>query len=85
MSEKILKNIPIIVCRSESDFNRACDTAYQRAVGELQIDNDGHSPIKGWSRSACVVRVVFQTYTHTGGMGGHEHVYTFEAQAVKFS
>ena len=84
MPEKILKREKIIVTRKESNFERACEEAYSRAVMIMGIDDCGHSDcVKGWDRSSCVIRVVFERYEHTGSMVGHEHNYIFRGEAVK--
>lgn len=84
MNETVLKTEEVVVVRQEASFDRACDEGYSRAVTMLGVDDDGHAKrVKGWERSSCFVRVVFESYTHTGSMGGHEHVYVFRAEAVK--
>lgn len=84
MAEKILKSEKIVITRREANFDRACDEAYQRAVAMLGIDEDGHANrVKGWERSSCCIRVVFEKYEHIGSMVGHEHNYYFRGEAVK--
>ena len=82
---KVLKSEEIVITRSESHFDRACDAANRRAVMIMGIDDCGHSKkIKGWERSCCSIRVTFKEYQSSSGMGGIEHNYTFLAEAVKF-
>lgn len=83
MAEKILKSEQIVVTRRESNFDRACEEAYGRAVVIMGIDDCGHSSVKGWDRSSCCIRVVFDRYEHTGSMVGHEYTYIFRGEAVK--
>ncbi len=86
MPEKILKSEKIVIDRNESNFDRACDEAYNRTVMMLGIDDCGHADkVKGWDRSRCSVRVVFVSYEHYGSMIGHEHRYTFRGEAVRGS
>lgn len=63
----------VVVVREESGFDRACDTAYRRAISMYQIDEDGHSPMVGWERSDCSLSVEFKGYKRTG----NSHVYSF--------
>ena len=77
---KILKSSKIVITRSESNFDKACDEAYNRAIRIMKIDDCGHSNIKGWDRSSCFIRVIFDKYEQTGGMGGQEYTYAFRAE-----
>lgn len=70
----------IIVDREESNFDRACDSAYVMAVGMFGIDEDGHSSrINGWERSSCWIEVVFDSYVRHGS----RHMYGFLAYPRK--
>jgi hypothetical protein len=83
-TETILATEPIVVSRREAHFDRACDEAYRMAVSLFSIDDYGHSRrVAGWERSACSIRVTFQSYECSGSMGGIEHTYQFKAEAVK--
>lgn len=84
MPEKILKSKKIYIARKEANFDRTCNEAYDQAIALLGIDDDGHADqIKGWDRSSCYIRVVFEGYQHTGSMGGQEYQYVFRGEAVK--
>jgi hypothetical protein len=84
MAEKILFEEQFDIIRKESNFDRACEEAYDRAIMLIEIDEDGHSrKIKEWERSSCHISVSFDGYERTGGMGGHTHSYTFLVQAVE--
>jgi hypothetical protein len=86
MPEKILKSEKIVVTRKESNFDRACEEAYSRAVMIMGIDDCGHSDrVKGWDRSRCHIQVVFERYEHIGSMVGHEYNYIFRGEAVRGS
>lgn len=84
MTGQILKSERIVITRQESNFDRACEAAYGRAVATLGIDDDGHAQnVKGWERSSCYIRVVFEHYEHTGSMSGQTYTYVFRCEAVK--
>jgi len=70
----------VIVSRQETGFDRACDEAFRRAVIHFGIDTDGHSTrLEEWARFDSWLEVSFKDYTRLG----HEHLYTFEARAMK--
>jgi len=72
--------IKIIVSRTESNFDRACNEAYKTAIMRFGIDENGHSDrIKRWERSSCWIDVIFSTYKRSG----NDHVYLFFASAEK--
>lgn len=72
--------IEISIMRQESNFDRACDAAYQYAIMRFDIDQDGHSSrIRGWERSRCSIEISFVSYIRTG----NEHLYVFNATTLK--
>ena len=83
MTDKVLKSEQIVVTRRESNFDRACEEAYRSTCARLGLDEDGYCKVKGWERSTCSIRVVFEKYEHSAGMGGHEYTYIFRGEAVK--
>lgn len=77
---KINERVKIRVCRLESNFDRASDTAYERACSIFGVDDDGHCRcIENWDRSTDMIVVEFESYQHTGSMAGQTHIYTFVA------
>lgn len=82
--DKILKTKEIIVTRSETNFDKACDTAAKLAYILFDVDDCGHSSIEGWSRSSCCIELKFISYKAEFGMVGCSHYYTFEAIAKAF-
>lgn len=73
-------SIEIIVNRDESHFDRACDSAYQRAVLLFGIDENGHSKrVKDWERSCCWIEIEFIRYKRIGS----DHCYIFMAKTAK--
>jgi ATP-dependent Clp protease ATP-binding subunit ClpA len=74
----------VIVAREESDFDRACDAAYRMALDFFEIDESGNTAkVPGWRRATDSIVVVFVSYRVSGGMGGRQHIYTFEARAER--
>jgi hypothetical protein len=70
----------IYISRLEANFDRACDTAYQRALWHFGIDQDGHSTkVKHWERSCCWIEVDFVTYKRIGS----EHLYFFKISTAR--
>lgn len=81
---KTIASEKITITRRESNFDKACDEAYNRAVMAFGIDDDGHSKrVKAWERSECCIQVTFVSYNQVGGMGGHSYNYEFLAEAIK--
>lgn len=76
---KLNIDYPINVTRSETNFDKACDSAYSIAVRMFQIDEDGNSPIEGWERCCCSIQIEFKGYVRSGC----QHVYSFTAIAIK--
>jgi hypothetical protein len=73
-------SVDLHVVRQESNFDRACDAAYLRAINHFEIDEDGHSRrIKDWDRTCCCIELEFIRYKRIG----NEHCYLFRAAAVK--
>lgn len=80
MQYKIGERIPIEVSRCDSHFDRACDSAISLALSHFGADDDGHfSRVVDHCRSTDSVHVAFVRYEVSGGMGGVEHQYSFEA------
>lgn len=70
--------INIVITRSETNFDKACDEAYKRAINEFGITIDGHSDkVIGWNRTSCSIKLIFIEYTATF----NEHTYVFCAVA----
>lgn len=80
---EILKSQEIWISRKESNFDRACDAAYDQAIQSFGVDDCGHSRIEGWQRSRCWIQVSFKRYLHVGSMSGHSYQYWFLAEAMK--
>lgn len=70
----------IIITRTESNFDRACDSAYYQAVFHFGINEDGHSTkLSKWERSDSSICVKFISYQRVG----NTHIYKFETTAHK--
>ena len=82
--DKILKTKEIIIRRSETNFDKACDAAAKMAYGLFDIDECGHSSIEGWNRSSCYIELKFISYEASFSMVGCLHRYTFEATAKAY-
>ncbi len=68
------------ISRSESNLDKACDSAYWLAVNKFGIDECGHSQkLTEWERSSCWVELEFSSYKRVG----EQHYYTFTATAKK--
>ena len=67
------------VINTRPDFDMACRTAYDLALGKFRISVDGHSDKVDFVRSTDNIHVKFLSYEHIGFIGGHEHLYKFEA------
>ena len=77
---KLGQRITIEITRHESGFDRACDSAYDSALMAFGCDEDGHiNNVTGSDRSSHGIFVELVGYVHSGGMGGHTHVYEFQA------
>lgn len=77
---KINEVVDIVVTGQESNFDRACDAAYNIALSMFGIDDYGHSNnVEGFQRSTDVIVVEFKSYKCVGSMVGHEHQYMFKA------
>lgn len=69
------QRIRVVVSRPESDFDRACDTAFSLAVGQLGMDEDGY--VNGVKCDGITVK--FVSYEHRSSPVGHSHIYVFTA------
>ena len=67
----------IVITRSETNFDKACESAYSYAIIRFKIDEDGHGP--NFVRSTDKICVKFKSYEHTGCMVGQNFIYTFDA------
>ncbi len=74
----------IEIVRDESHFDRACDAAYKTALYRFGIDEAGHARDADFPRHCSDLKVAFKTYVHSGGMGGQEHLYIFEAWMERY-
>lgn len=75
----------IYVSRQESNFDRACDSAYQQALVFFEIDKDGHcGKVENYERSNSSVHIRFKSYETSGGMSGIAHNYVFEAWVQQY-
>lgn len=77
---KINTDYEVIITRSETGFDKACDHAYARAVMMFDIDEYGHSSMDGWQRSICSIHVEFMKYLRQG----NDHNYIFNVKAVRY-
>jgi hypothetical protein len=65
---------------SEPNFDKACEVAYQHALGRFGCTDAGHlDNVKDSERSRSTVVVEFVGYRHYGGMGGQYCFYSFTA------
>ena len=69
--------VRVKIVRTEADFDRACEAAYERA--KFMVSEDGHPYDNRFSRNGFTLNVDFVGYTHTASMSGHEIVYRFKA------
>jgi hypothetical protein len=77
---EINEKVEIVITRNESNFDRACESAWRRAIDTFGIDEFGHSiKVKGFQRSTDYIVTEFKTYKHTASMCGHTYDYIFEA------
>lgn len=74
----------IEIVRNESHFDRACDWAYRSAISRFGIDEAGHARDANFPRHNSELKVKFKSYTHSGSMGGQEHLYIFEAWMERY-
>lgn len=80
VNSRIIKQETFLISRSDSNFDKACDSALKEAIYILKIDEDGHSPIEGWERSCCWFDVEFQKYKAFPDC----HRYTFQVTAYRY-
>lgn len=74
--ESTRQSFPVV--RTETGFDKACDTAYEYALGLFGVDDCGHlTKVPDSVRSTDTIVVQFDNYRHTGCMVGQEYVYTF--------
>ena len=77
-------HIPIPLQDNVRGQERAFDMARRQALNIFGIDDHGHSSrIKGWERCCCSVNIKQIAFSASGGMGGWEYVYEFEAWCEK--
>lgn len=77
---EINEHIKIEVCRSESGFDSASDSAYAEACLKFGLNDCGYfEQVKDWNRSKGRIVVEFENYRHTGSMAGQTHEYNFVA------
>ncbi len=78
MAEVIHTKRQCDIIRSEANFDRACDEAYDLAIALLGIDEDWDTTrVKGWCAKRSTIRIEFHGYYRTPG----EHVYKFTVTA----
>jgi len=67
------------VSRSESNFDRACESAYGIAIATFEINEAGYSDRADldFQRTTDELVVRFTGYTYTGSMAGKHHKYEF--------
>lgn len=79
-NEQIIATEDIMIHRTESSFDRACDEAYRSSIHRFGIDSDGHSErLKEWERSCCRIDIDFINYKRIGEM----HLYNFKVSVIK--
>lgn len=82
---KVGETTQIIVSRTESNFDRACDEAAVRAIGVFGINDYGYAEnVVDWERSTCSIEVTFEKLSISGDMGGRTYNYIFAA-TTKFN
>ncbi len=77
---KLGEKIPIIIARTEPNFDRAVEKAYNLAL--LMFKSDGHGDlleVEGFERSSCSLKMKFDSLTYEGSMSGQILEYKFEA------
>lgn len=74
---------PILVTRSEANFDRACDEATRRLASVLEIDDCGHPADNRFDRQNCSITLKFVSFELHTGMGGSTYVYIFEASLTQ--
>ena len=85
MTYKIGQRVPIVVTRTESNFDRACERAYFLALDIFGHDEFGSFLfVENSHRSEDSIKVKFLKYNITGGMMGVIHSYKFEAWIEKY-
>lgn len=77
MTRSLAKDI--VVRRSEVNFDKACEEAYEIALIKFGIDENGHARDKNFPRSESSLHVQSVVFEHIGGMGGQSYMYRFIA------
>jgi len=68
----------LTVTRQESNFDRACEEAYELALVLVGADHDGYMlNVEGTDRSTDALHVEFVTYRVKDGLAAIEHEYRF--------
>ena len=81
---KIGEKERIVITRTDSHFDRACEAAYDRACGIVGLDRDGHMMrVEKSERSIDALMVKFVTLEISGGMGGVDYTYVFECWVTR--
>lgn len=81
---KVLARTSFTVSRRECCFDRACDAAYQLALGKFGVGEDGYIANVVGGGEGCSMVVEFVKYVRSGSMAGHSHEYTFEARVEEY-
>ena len=75
---KTLCTESVIIERSETNFDKACDESRRMAFILFGINDDGHSyKLKEWSRSSSWIEVEFKSFISNG----YNYTYIFDATA----
>lgn len=73
------------ITRTDSHFDRACESAYRIAIGYFGCDENGYlTYVEDFDRSTDSVVVRFVGYEVHGGYIGVSHIYTFEAWVERY-
>ena len=81
---KILYERNFTISRTESGFDKACDSARERALVMLGMDEDGYAEdVEGWNRSTDFIEIVFVSLSIMGDMCGGGYIYSFVCRACR--
>ena len=86
ISYPIGKKFDVPITRTEANFDRASDTAYQYALSLFGCNDDGYlTNVRDSVRSTDSIVVAFVSYQRSGGMTGQEHLYCFSIWVERYN
>ena len=81
---EINKKFSIEIVRSDSNFDKACDSAYAKACIHFGTDEDGYCKfVDDWNRSTDSIMVEFESYNRYTSVVNTEHCYKFTIWASR--